>query len=170
MQLSKTPIPLAVLVLAMTGCGGTNANSIGSPSYGGDVLNDAQRQQVVDNATKALSAGDAPKFTAGLNGFGFDLFRKVAGQTSKENACVSPMSVSSVLAMLYNGSTGETQKQIGQTMKTAKLTPEQVNDAAKNLNSLLANVDPDKVSLDISNSLWVNAGVTLSPGFVAKNE
>src|SRR2546423_4197614 len=118
----------AGMILVATGCGGTNAASVGSPSYGGDVLNNAQREQVVDNATKALNQGAAPKFTVGLNGFGFDLFRKVAAQTPRANACVSPVSVSSVLAMLYNGSAGETQKQIGETLKAAKLTPEQVND------------------------------------------
>ena len=167
---AKFPAILVAGILIAAGCGGTNAASVGSPSYGGDVLNNAQREQVVDNATKALNQGAAPKFTAGLNGFGFDLFRKVAAATPKANACVSPVSVSSVLAMLYNGSAGETQKQIGETLKAAKLTPEQVNDAAKNLNAVLTNVDPDKVSLDLSNSLWVSAGTTLSPDFVAKNE
>jgi len=169
LNVRKLPIFIG-LVIAAIGCGGTNAASVGSPSYGGDILNNQQTQQVVNNATKALNEGDAPKLTASLNGFGFDLFRRVAAQTPKENVCVSPVSVSSVLAMLYNGSAGDTQKQIGQTLKAAKFTPDQINDAAKNLTAIFSNLDPDKVQLENTNSLWVNSGVTLSPDFVAKNE
>src|SRR5579864_198544 len=101
---TKSCLAIVALLIAAMGCGGSNATSVGSPSYGGDTLNPQQQQQVADTATKALSTGDAPKFTAGLNSFGFDLFRKVAAQDPKANGCISPVSVSSVLAMLYNGS------------------------------------------------------------------
>src|SRR2546423_7215818 len=120
---TKTLSAFAGMILVATGCGGTNAASVGSPSYGGDVLNNAQREQVVDNATKALNQGAAPKFTAGLNGFGFDLFRKVAAATPKANACVSPVSVSSVLAMLYNGSAGGGPKQNSGARERGQGTP-----------------------------------------------
>lgn len=170
MRLVNKLAGFGVLGLAIAGCGGSNTTTVGAPSYGGDMLNNDQRQQVATAATKALNNGDATKYTAGVNAFGFDLFKKVVANSPKVSACVSPVSVGAVLAMLYNGADGETKKELSHALGVAKLSPDQLNDAGKNLNALLANVDPDKVTLDISNSLWVDAGVPLSPDFVQKNQ
>jgi serpin B len=133
-------------------------------------MNPSQRQDVVTNATKMLSAGTALKVTSGINEFGFDLFRKLAAVKGASNVCISPVSVESVLAQLYGGAQGATQKQIATALGVQKLTPDEITEANRNLLSVLNNVDADKVQINVSNSLWVDTTVPINPDFIAKDE
>jgi serpin B len=162
-----------ILAAALGGCAGTNNGLGATSSYGGDTLGMQQnqfQQQAVSTATKALKSGDAPLITSGENQLGFSLFDKLVKADAAKNVCVSPVSVGSVLGILYNGSGGDTRKQIGQALNVGKLSLDQINDANKNLQSVLSNVDPNKVELNIANSVWVDAGTPLSTDFVQKDQ
>jgi len=173
MKLGHKLLGVSVIAIA-AGCAGTNSNGIGSTSsFGGDTLGQPQsqfQQQVVTTATQAMQTGNAPQITGGENQLGFTLFQKLAKAEAGKNVCISPVSIGSVLSILYNGSAGDTRKQIGQTLAFGKLSPDQVNDANKNLQSMLANLDPNKVDLNIANSLWVDSGTALSTDFVQKDQ
>jgi len=165
---------LAVLTTAMIGCGGSNQTTLGSNgAYGSDGMgfnNTPQQQQAVAKATDALNSGVAPQLLSGVNQFGLDMFQKVTKAQPTENLCISPVSVSSVMGVLYNGTTGDTQKEIVSALKINKLKPDQINDANKNLSDVLTNLDPKKIDLNIANSMWVNSTLQLAPTFVQKNQ
>lgn len=158
-------LPLAIIA---AGCGG-DSNTGNSGFYSNDVHNEQQRQQLVADATKALSAGAAPQVTRGVNNLGFNLLEKLTKANKGENVCVSPVSVDLALGMVYNGAAGETAKGMTEALGLQKLGTEDVNVAQKNLKSVLLNADP-KVQLLIANSLWVQNGVDVDPEFLSKNQ
>ncbi len=164
----------ALVVVAAAGCAGSNSNGIGTTSpYGGDTLGTPQgqfQQQMVSSATAALQKGDAPEITKGENSLGFSLFQKLSKSDPKTNLCISPISVGSVMSMLYDGAAGDTRKQIGQALEVGKLSGDQINQANKDLQSVLTNLDPKKVDLSIANSVWADAATPLSSDFVQKDQ
>lgn len=165
---------LAVLSTAIAGCGGSSGTTLGTNgSYGSDGMgfnNTPQQQQAVAKATNALNMGVAPQLLSGVNQFGLEFFQKVTKAQPTENLCISPVSVSSVMGVLYNGTTGDTQKEIVSALKINKLKPDQINEANKNLSDVLTNLDPKKIDLNIANSMWVNSSLQLSPTFVQKDQ
>ncbi len=161
------------LGLAIGGCAGTNGSTIGSTSsYSGDMLQPQNQgqQQAVSSATAALQKGDAPAVTSGEDALGLNLFQQLTKEKPDKNICISPVSIGSLLSMLYDGANGDTKKQIGAAMDFGKMTPTQIDEANKNLDAVLTNLDPKKVDLNIANSVWVDSGTALSQDFVQKDQ
>lgn len=169
----RRPITICALVVlagVLAGCGGTgDTTTFGNSPYGADMLTLNEKQQLVSDATTALTTGAAPQVTTGIDQFGFELLRKQSKAQPDTNICISPVSVEQVIAMLYNGAAGATQKQIAGALAVPRLNSDQITDANKHLIDVLSNVDPEKVQLNISNSLWVDSNIALSPQFAQKN-
>lgn len=118
-------------------------------------------------ATVAL-AGDVPKFTEAANGFAFELCRQILPGQGSRNLFLSPYSAGIALQMLCNGAGGKTRTEIEHALNTANLSPDKVNGFYKGLNGALTS--QTNVVLDLSNSIWINRGFELKPGFVCTNE
>ena len=88
--------------------------------------------------------------SSSLNDFGFNLFRKI---NQDQNTFISPLSVSIALGMVLNGASDETAESILQTIDFGDLTPEQVNQAYKDLTGLLLSMDRT-TDVRIANSVW----------------
>ena len=86
------------------------------------------------------------------NEFGIDLFRLVAAGENK-NLMLSPLSASTALTMLMNGSAGNTFSQISSMLGDSNLTQPEINAVYQSLISQLLVADPD-VNLMIANSVW----------------
>lgn len=124
---------LAVLAIIVLGCQSNDVSKDNAPN------------------TRILSAAET-QVREGSNKFAFKLFKKIQ-KTEPENAFISPLSVSSALAMTLNGAEGETQQSILNTIDYGDFSAAEVNDAYKELTSLLKTTDR-KVELGLANSVW----------------
>jgi len=128
--------------------------------------NDTETPAVTDFTPTEKSA----KIIAADNQFGFELFRKVnASLDEPKNTMISPMSVSLALAMVYNGTEGNTKKQIEDMLHKASLTPDDINQSYKELVAALSSHDP-KVELSISNAIFYRNTFPVKNNFIATNQ
>jgi serine protease inhibitor len=124
---------LAALAIIAVGCQSNDASKDNEPN------------------TRTLSAAET-QVLEGSNKFAFKLFKKIQ-KGEPENAFVSPLSVSTALAMTLNGAAGETQQSILNTIDYGDFSAAEVNEAYKELTSLLKTTDR-KVELGLANSVW----------------
>ncbi|HAH25186.1 MAG TPA: hypothetical protein DCL77_15750 [Prolixibacteraceae bacterium] len=110
------------------------------------------------------------KIIAADNQFGLELFQKVnASLTEPKNTMVSPLSVSLALAMVYNGTAGDTKSQMEQMLHKAGMTPEDLNQSYKDLVAGLISHDP-KVELSISNAIYYRNTFNVKDNFITTNQ
>lgn len=100
---------------------------------------------------RALSEEER-QVASGANAFAFNLYRKLQNETPT-NTFISPLSVSTALAMILNGASDETKQSILNTIDFGGFTPAQVNKAYFDLTALLLSMDR-KVKMTIANSVW----------------
>ena len=108
-----------------------------------------------------------PKLIEANTRFSFKLFSEILKQQGNENIFISPASIAIALSITYNGSSGQTQQAIAQTLQLQGISLQEVNQANAALKASLANPDP-KVQLSIANSLWAKDGEPLKPEFMQK--
>lgn len=118
--------------------------------------------------TKPNSAIDS-RLTAANSRFSFKLFEQLAKAETGKNIFVSPASVAFMLAMIYNGASGETQEGMIKTLEWQGMSLSEINQAHVTLRAMLASADP-KVQLSIANSLWARDGVAFKPEFIQRNQ
>ena len=110
------------------------------------------------------------KIIAADNEFGFELFKKVnASLDEPKNTMISPMSVSLALAMVYNGTGGNTKTQMEQMLHKINMTPADINQSYKDLVASLISHDP-KVELSISNAIYYRNTFSVKSDFITTNQ
>lgn len=108
------------------------------------------------------------KLAAASNAFGFDLFQQLQRQAANKNVFFSPLSVTTALAMTYNGAAGETKNAMARALKIEGMSHAELNRASAELLKALKSSDP-KIELAIANSLWARGGVRFNEDFLARN-
>jgi serpin B len=110
------------------------------------------------------------KIIAADNQFGFEIFQKVnASAGEPKNTMISPMSISLALAMVYNGTNGDTKKQMEDMLHKSGLTPDDINQSYKELVAALSSHDP-KVELAISNAIFYRNTFSVKNDFITTNQ
>ncbi|MEL6580156.1 MAG: serpin family protein [Cyanobacteria bacterium J06621_12] len=99
------------------------------------------------------------------NRFGFDLFTQLQQESPAQNIFISPQSVAIALAMLRNGTSGETLQEITSTLKLEQLASGGIDSSYSKLIETLTTADSN-LELAIANSLWINQDVRLADQFV----
>jgi serine protease inhibitor len=97
--------------------------------------------------------------------FSLKLFLELAGNDSTQNILISPVGLSTVLAMTYNGAAGKTALEMADALDLDGLTPDQVNNAYALLLDGLPTTG-DGVHLKIANSLWIDRSLALKQDFL----
>lgn len=121
-------------------------------------------------ATDLIPSEKSAQIIAADNQFGFELFQKVnAAADGSTNTMISPMSVSLALAMLYNGTDGNTKTQIENMLHKENLTPDDINQSYKDLVEGLSSHDP-KVELMISNAIFYRKTFNIKNDFITTNQ
>lgn len=111
----------------------------------------------------------SPTIVAADNGFGWNLFETLT-QGSTGNVAISPLSVSLVLQIIYNGASGTTQQAMAQTLQLQGLDISAINADNAALQASLLNPDP-QVHLALANSLWMHlAQNPVSTAFTQVNQ
>ena len=80
------------------------------------------------------------------------------------NVFVSPYSLSTALAMAYNGAVGQTEAEMRDVLSYGSMSLDQMNSQQYNLIKSLEGCDVD-VSLAIANSLWIREGFNVHQDF-----
>jgi serpin B len=88
---------------------------------------------------------------------------------SDENIVFSPLSLNMALAMVWNGTNGETKQAIQKATGMSDYPAEAVNTYFKKLNEALTNADP-KVRLALANSIWYDLKLNVKPAFINTNQ
>ena len=86
--------------------------------------------------------------------FAFTLFNALVADEGNNNIFISPLSISTALAMTYNGAGGTTRDAMAETLELSSLSLETVNREYANLIGSLENAD-EQVDILIGNSIWL---------------
>lgn len=100
------------------------------------------------------------------NEFAFNLYKNL--ENTPGNICFSPFSISSALAMVYNGAKDETKDQMAEVLKFSKFS-NNLNESFSVLNRFFAKPSHEALTdlqLDIVNSLWIQSGFQIQPQFL----
>jgi len=87
-------------------------------------------------------------------GFALDLFTGLSEIDENSNVFISPLSISLMMAMAYNGAQNQTRNEIAGALQFDKFTDEQLNSAFDTLLASMENVD-GMVELYTGNSIWL---------------
>ncbi|MDO9512129.1 MAG: serpin family protein [Bacteroidales bacterium] len=101
----------------------------------------------------------------GGNDFGVDLFRLLAMEED-HNIMISPLSASTALTMLLNGTNGPTHNQIAEMLGYQNMTTDEINLVYQSLLQQLLAADPN-VDLMLSNAVWYRNDFQVKPPFLA---
>lgn len=110
---------------------------------------------VVSSAVAEPASTPAPRNALAQSNadFALDLYAKLAERPG--NVVVSPLSVSTCLAMLYGGARGETQSSMARALHI-ELDQEALPAAYADLLSLVRHLRSDAIALDVANGFWVD--------------
>ena len=113
------------------------------------------------------------KIDSGLIGgneiFAFNIFQKINSEDGDKSIFISPLSISTALAMTYNGARTTTAEAMAEALQYKGIELENLDIGYKNLLAYLNNVDP-KVQLNISNSIWFRKGEEIRSDFLSTNK
>ncbi len=115
-----------------------------------------------ENPTPPATAFDA---SATINQLSIDLYMKLSDENTG-NLFLSPYSISSALAMVYGGTRGETEEQMGSTLHFGGqgATHPALSHLRKKLNSIQ---QEGQIQLSVANSLWPQIEYEFLPDYLA---
>lgn len=156
-----------VFILFITGC----ANIIVDSSKAAEK----NIQESTENV-KINSNSDSEKYIGVKNTqlidanqkFSWEIFNKINEEDSDKEIFISPLSVSSMLMMAYNGAEGTTMEAMAKAMYYEGITIDDLNKGYKHLISRLNNIDK-KVNVEIANSIWSRQGFEIRQHFTDVN-
>ncbi|MFC4302924.1 serpin family protein [Cohnella boryungensis] len=153
----KTAGMLLGLALLCTGCG----QSIGEPNL--------NRHPAIDKSLYEPSDVN-PAVVQASNDFGLALFEELYQVKPDQNLFLSPISVSTALALLSQGANGQTREELVTTLKLGGMTKEEIAAGYRSLLGLLGQSRKDGGVLRIANSLWLREGKAFDDGFLTSGQ
>jgi serine protease inhibitor len=117
----------------------------------------------------ALPGKESKNLTKASNSFAFEIFKALNEEDAQDNVFISPLSISSALAMTLNGAAGTTQDAMKKALSFGGMTAEEINQGYRYLYSYFDKADK-KVQLKKANSIWIREGFAVKPDFVETNK
>lgn len=117
---------------------------------------------------RALSSQEE-MVSGGSGEFGFHLMQKLIESSPEESHFISPLSIVMAFGMVMNGAEGDTWSQMQKTFAMEGLSRNEMNEAARNLFTLLAEFD-ESVRFRIANSIWYRDTFEVEEDFLSTNE
>lgn len=119
----------------------------------------------INGSKTAFASEDVDgKITESNLEFAFDIFKEINKNDVDTNVFISPFSISTALAMTYNGAEGETLKEMEQVLHFDGINRDIVNLSYKSLLDYLTSDEEENQTL-ISNSIWYRQGETIKEDF-----
>ena len=100
------------------------------------------------------------------NSFGLRLHQQLLKESPGQNVFLSPLSITTAMAMVYNGSGGETKNELERVLGWNNKSVDQINAGYRELLQLLSQPG-EGISLQLSDSVWHNAQVTINSKFAS---
>ncbi len=123
-----------------------------------------EEEEILTSDEHAALVSD--KIVEANTNFAFKTFKKISELDTAQNSCYSPLSLSLVLQILYNGSGGETAAELADLLLLNGIEINDLNEQNSHLiRSLIA---PDEgIKIEVANSIWCNSNFNLVASFVA---
>ncbi len=117
--------------------------------------------------SKSNSETALPNLTHANNQFAIEFYRSLSGSRKAQNVFASPASVSTALAMTFEGSSGNTRKEMADTLHLGMTDAERMEGFAQLMDAVKA--APGKhYQLAISNALWGQQSYAFVPEFTSR--
>jgi len=120
-----------------------------------------------EESDKIIEAVDAD-LVDGNTEFSFKIFKKLVLEDKDKNVFISPLSISTALAMAYNGAEGETKKAMAEAVGIDGISLEELNQGFKDLMTGIQNADSE-IELSVANSIWLREGFDCREDFIDRN-
>jgi serine protease inhibitor len=101
--------------------------------------------------------------------FSINIFKALNNEDGDKNIFISPLSISTALAMTLNGAENNTLKEMQDALMLAGLSKDEINKGFQYLLERLQNLDK-KVEVNISNSIWTRKGFGVREDFLSRNQ
>ena len=127
--------------------------------------------QTAQSLEQVTQLSDSERETAReANKFSLKLFAQMySEERSNDNFCLSPISASWALSMALNGADGETRRQMYATLGFTGSDAEKINAYQQKIIARLGSLDPEKVTVGVANSMWVNENFKIKKEFEKSN-
>ncbi|MEQ1935592.1 MAG: serpin family protein [Fimbriimonadaceae bacterium] len=151
------------LALLAVSCGGNNTGSPTPGLYSDNARNSREREEMVANASKTITKGEAAKVVLASNEFGAKLLNEIG---TDKNVLISPISIATALTIAMNGASGTTLDEMKKGLGLERISMDQINIAHASLRTLLGD---ETGQLKIANSIWSRKGVIFEDSFMKDN-
>lgn len=149
-MLMKNGLLILAATLLITGCGKEEAEKV---AY--------KRQFSLEDLDKRVVKAS--------NAFGLGLYTDISKNNPDANVFLSPLSVTTALALAYNGASGNTAEAMGSTLGLNGMKLDEVNRGYRVMLELLHRSEDGGTELTIANSLWMREGEPFRDSFVRRS-
>jgi serpin B len=115
------------------------------------------------NDIGTINIDENSSVTAANNAFGFNLMKNLINKDKNKNMVISPLSVSTILAMTQNGADNETKQEMINCLGLKDVSDKDVNEQYYSLLEYFNNLK--FTNLKAANSIWVNKEINLNNDF-----
>lgn len=149
---------LLAILFVFTGCSGSSSAIV------------LQRQEELKKIEKP-SVSNEDKLYEASNTAGIQLLKRISVESEEKNAIFSPISLSTILAVLENGAAGKTREEINAIINPERLSTEKLNEKYCNTINHLINAgykeNENKTTLiELANSLWIQEKLRVKDSFL----
>lgn len=167
-------VVLVAIATGTVGCGGDRADGGSTAQTTATTAQTAGPQVTRANlpydSSPDVAPADQQRFLDGINGFGWDVFRRLSGD---KNLVFSPVSLTVALAMAYAGAAGDTAAE----MKTVLRDPFGDANFHRSVNQLMLDLrarnraaasaeDPRSIELSLVDAVWLANTLKVRRGFL----
>jgi len=125
-----------------------------------DKVSSEESDEIIESVDKGLVDSNTE--------FSFKIFKELTLEDKDKNVFISPLSISTALAMTYNGAEGETKKAMAEALEFNGISLEGLNQSFKDLMIGIQNADSE-IELNIANSIWLREGFDCREDFIDRN-
>ena len=108
-----------------------------------------------------------PRLVHANNAFAIRLFKQVDGKAGDANTFLSPYSITTALALLYNGAGGDTRDAMARALDFQGYSFEQINQSAAALRDVLE-APESGIRVRMANGLWIKNGREFRDDFLVR--
>ncbi|APM39178.1 serpin family protein [Clostridium kluyveri] len=129
---------------------------------GRSLKNDIQ-MKFTTNDIGTINIDETTSIITANNTFAFNLMKNLISEDNTENIIISPLSISSILAMTQNGAAGETKQEMLNCIGLKNISDSDINKQYYSLLDYYNNLK--STDLKMVNSIWTNKQITLNSDF-----
>lgn len=162
MKMKLHILALGLLAIAAAGCSSDSPDNIGNEEP--TPIEEKKDNPIISYAEPIELSAEGIQGVAKQNEFAFKVNKEITKNAGGENTLMSPISLTTCLSMLANGTTDEASKEIIELLIGDGVCLDKFNEVNGYLMSQLTEVDKSS-SFVMSNSAWLNKGLTYNSKF-----